>query len=80
VNATLTGVVALPLEVFHHVGDVGIVAIDPRFLERAIEQRAGRTDERMARLFIVPPAAPPRGTRTAGPTALPVGRAEGVVT
>ena len=38
----------LPLEVLDDVGDVDLRAVDPRLRERPIEQRAGRTDERMA--------------------------------
>jgi len=36
----------LPLEVLHRVGDVGLTPIDTGFLEGAIEQLAGRPDER----------------------------------
>src|ERR1051325_2176832 len=44
----------LPFEVLDDVGDVDGFAIDARFFERAIEQFAGRTDERMAlQVFVV---------------------------
>ena len=37
---------AAPFEVLDDVGDVGVVAFDPRLLERLIEQAPGRADER----------------------------------
>jgi hypothetical protein len=37
---------ALELEVLDRVGDVEAAAVDPQFLQRAIEQLAGRADER----------------------------------
>ena len=46
VNSTLAA--RLPFEVLHRVGDVGLLAIDTRLDQRLIEQRAGRTDERLA--------------------------------
>ena len=39
----------LPLEVLDDVGDVDRCAVDAGVLERAVEQLAGRADERMAR-------------------------------
>src|SRR5438093_2038706 len=47
VNASLAA--RLPLEVLDDVGDVDRGAIDAGVLERAIEQLAGRSDERMSR-------------------------------
>ena len=43
----------LPLEVLHRVGDVGLTPIDTGFLEGAIEQLAGRPDERPATQVLV---------------------------
>src|SRR5207237_6693332 len=34
-----------PFEVFHDVGDVDEIAVDPRRLERLVEELAGRADE-----------------------------------
>ena len=38
----------LELEVLDHVGDVDVVAIDPRFIQGLVEDRTRRTDERPA--------------------------------
>jgi hypothetical protein len=38
----------LPLEVLDGVRDVGIAAVDPRLIERAIEDPPSRPDERLA--------------------------------
>src|SRR3954470_23659276 len=46
VNAPLAA--RLPLEMLHDVGDINDRAIDARIGERAIEEFAGRTDERVA--------------------------------
>jgi hypothetical protein len=44
----------LPFEVLHRVRDVNLVPFDSRFLERAIEKFARRTDERFSReVFLV---------------------------
>src|SRR6266550_875751 len=37
----------LPLEVLHHIRHVNLRAVDARLVERAIEQSAGGTDERL---------------------------------
>src|SRR5581483_6772619 len=36
-----------PLEVLHHVGDVGLSAVDPGLVEGLVEQAPGRADERL---------------------------------
>ena len=46
VNAALAA--RLPLEMFHHVGEVHQLPLDSRLLERPVEQTAGRADEWMA--------------------------------
>src|SRR5207253_4940473 len=44
----------LPFKVFDDVGDVGAAAVDARFFERARQNAAGRSDERMAgQIFVV---------------------------
>ncbi len=42
----------LPLEMLHHIGDVDVSALDAGFLQRAIEDASGRTDERRARKIL----------------------------
>ena len=43
----------LPLEVLDRVGDVEVLAIDPRRLERAVEQASRRPDERQSLLVLL---------------------------
>jgi hypothetical protein len=43
----------LPLEVLHHVGDVDLLAIDPRLLQRVVEELAGRSHEGMPLLVLL---------------------------
>lgn len=52
VNAALAP--RLPFEVFDHVGDVGLLAIDAGFFKRIVEQLTRRTNERFAgQIFFV---------------------------
>ena len=46
VNPTFRARVLRPLEMLHRVGDVHVVPVDPGGVERAVEQLAGRADER----------------------------------
>src|ERR687887_611324 len=43
----------LPLEVLDDVRDVGLPPVDPRLLERLVEDPAGRADERLPRLVLL---------------------------
>ncbi len=38
----------LPLEMLHRIGEVNFFAIDPRFLQSAIHDFSGRSDERFS--------------------------------
>src|SRR5215470_10274050 len=51
-NSTFTA--RLPLKVFHRVGNVNLRTIDSSFLERAIHDLPGRTNERFAsNIFVI---------------------------
>src|SRR4051812_42535627 len=52
VDATLSLLIALPLEVLHRVRDVYVVAVDPRLLECAVQKLSRRTDKWMPRLVL----------------------------
>jgi hypothetical protein len=44
----------LPFEVFHNVGDIGEAAVDFGFLQRMVEEFAGRADKGLAgQVFVV---------------------------
>src|SRR5438105_8353415 len=53
VDATRALLAPLPLEVLHGIRDVHVAALDPRFLEGAIEQLPRRTDERVASAILL---------------------------
>src|SRR5438309_1719158 len=45
----------LPFEMLHRVGDINLFAIDSRFLERAVHDFSGRTNERFpGNIFVIP--------------------------